>query len=328
MVGDHPDPPAARPDDLESCCSTLESASERSELPAQVARSTPIHCSTSTLAGVPYRATFYPVRRCALATSVRSLVVFLALVSGCGARQGQLPPNDQAQLRFEAGGLSLVVRGQSNDEAFDYLRRTLRDMPFFAENGYDVALPDHPSFGPETAPHLLDGVELRARFSDEVYTSDAFAAGLSGIDRERATLQAALARYATFPVQSGFRTFEEYLVLLTLYGPGGSYDPDTGVIVLLTDEEGQSRGGGPVHTIIHEIMHLAIERDIVREIGLDHWETERVVDLLVRREFGDLLPDYALQSMGNPAVDPFIEGTPLAEIRESLTRYRMEQGAP
>lgn len=95
----------------------------------------------------------------------------------------------------------------------------------------------------------------------------------------------------------GFDKFERYQVRMTLYGSSRSFDPDTATIVLFTTNEGSFKGGGGVHTIVHEMMHLAVETGLVQRFGLSHWEKERLVDLLVQREFANVLAAASAVSM-------------------------------
>ncbi|MEM6274929.1 MAG: hypothetical protein AAF735_06780 [Myxococcota bacterium] len=109
---------------------------------------------------------------------------------------------------------------------------------------------------------------------------------------------------------------------MTLYGSGGSFDPNTGTIVLFTTREGSFKGGGGVHTIVHEMMHLAVETGLVQRFGLSHWEKERLVDLLVQREFPSVRPDYTPQSQGDRRIDTVVKRSRLDELSKSLERYR------
>ncbi|MEM6337868.1 MAG: hypothetical protein AAF752_14955, partial [Bacteroidota bacterium] len=110
-------------------------------------------------------------------------------------------------------------------------------------------------------------------------------------------------------------------VTLTLYGPGGSFDPDAGKVILWTDTQGAFKGGGGLHTIVHEMVHIAVEHGIAQPSQLQHWERERLVDLIAQREFADLLPDYRLQGGPEAPLDPFVLGTDLAGLRDAVAEY-------
>jgi hypothetical protein len=46
------------------------------------------------------------------------------------------------------------------------------------------------------------------------------------------------------------------------------------------------------------MVHIGIEKNIVKEYQLTHWEKERVVDLICSLAFGDILHNYKLQPKG------------------------------
>jgi hypothetical protein len=96
----------------------------------------------------------------------------------------------------------------------------------------------------------------------------------------------------------GFRTFGHYDVVLTLYGPGGGYDSSTGRITLFTDAEGHGRFDKPfAHTIVHEMVHIGIQKRIVEAKQLTHSDKERLVDRVCLLAFDDLLPGYKVQKI-------------------------------
>ncbi|MEM1180951.1 MAG: hypothetical protein AAGM22_21605 [Acidobacteriota bacterium] len=223
-------------------------------------------------------------------------------------------------LTVESGGKVLEIRPQTPEEAYAYLAGLHRDMDFFKANGYDVALPNHPAFAADA--ESLGSVEL---FADEVYRLSAFETALGVLAEKSSTLRDALAAYESFEGLEGFRSFDRYRVTLTLYGPGGSYHPDSGGIVLLTTPDGRFKGGGGVHTIVHEMMHLAVEDGLVQRFGLSHWEKERLVDFLVKREFRELLPNYELQSSGADALGPYLAEAPISAVADALRRYRADR---
>ena len=47
------------------------------------------------------------------------------------------------------------------------------------------------------------------------------------------------------------------MINLTLYGPGGSYNPQEGSIILMITKEGTFKQSlDPAETIVHEIVHI------------------------------------------------------------------------
>ncbi len=214
----------------------------------------------------------------------------------------------------------MLVQAPAPDQAFAYLERTLADMDFFRANNYAVSLPDHSLFD-GTATAASNPTEHRAVFVKDVYRAAAFETALSIIDQQKNQLRTAMARIASWGTYDGFNTLDSVTVTLTLYGPGGSFNPDTGDIILWTDTDGRFKGGGSLHTIIHEMIHLAVEHGIAQPLQLQHWERERLVDLLAQREFRDLLPDYRLQGGNEAPMDRFVVNTELSDMREAVAEY-------
>lgn len=248
----------------------------------------------------------------------RSLLAFCLLWSlGCGPLSSSAEsPESPPGFELKSGNRVLGVRAQTADEAYSYVVDQLGDMEFYQANGYDVVLPDHPAFGREASSPGSAEV-----FASEVYQAAELEQAVKILAEESVNLKQALEWFAANSATEGFRSFDRYEVILTLYGPGGSYDPETGTIVLFTTSDGKFKGGGGPHTIVHEMMHLAVEEGLVRRFGLSHWEKERLVDLLVQRDFSESLPDYKLQSLGEKALDPYVANVPLARVAEALERY-------
>lgn len=105
-----------------------------------------------------------------------------------------------------------------------------------------------------------------------------------------------------------FKTFDRYKVVFTLYGTGGSYDPNTGVINVLTNKEGEFMNyKNPANTIIHEITHIGMEQSIIRKYNLPHGLKERLVDSFVSLMFREKLPEYKIQNMGDIRIDDYLK---------------------
>lgn len=104
-----------------------------------------------------------------------------------------------------------------------------------------------------------------------------------------------------------FNMFGKYRIIFTLYGTGGSYDPDDGTITLLTNKNGDFMNyKNPANTIIHEITHMGMEYSIVRKYNVSHGLKERIVDTFVYLLFKEKLPEYKIQNMGDKKIDRYL----------------------
>lgn len=80
-------------------------------------------------------------------------------------------------------------------------------------------------------------------------------------------------------------TVDDYKIVLTKYGSGGSYNiPDT-VILNLNVKNKTERNF--FITMIHEMIHLSIE-ELIRKYRLSQWQKERIVDLTLAQFFPDM----------------------------------------
>lgn len=225
-------------------------------------------------------------------------------------------PTNSLALMITSDSATLVVRPQSPEEAYQYLLNTLDQMSFFEANNYAVALPNHPDFRASNKTGSLK------QFTEQVYQPTDFQPALKLLTRDISVLKSALEWFAANEHEDNLYVPQQYTVVLTLYGPGGSYDPSTGTITLFTTPDGRFKGGGGAHTIVHEMMHIAVEENIVQRFDLSHWEKERLVDVLTQRELGHLLTSYQLQPQGVESIGKAISDVPLPGLADAVRQYR------
>lgn len=204
-----------------------------------------------------------------------------------------------------------LVYSQTPEEAFDNLLKILERMPFYKSSGYKVSLPTNPAFQDLAEhPEKIKGLDYGKYFT--IFTSEGYKL-LSGaaiqeiLDKNNDTLLTVLARFQILSKKYGFKTFSQYKIIPILYGPGGRYYEDSGVIQLMVNDKGiPNSTRGTLETIIHEMVHIGIEDIIVRTLQLTHWEKEGLVDLICSLYFKDFLPIYKLQPSGDKNIQAFI----------------------
>lgn len=154
---------------------------------------------------------------------------------------------------------------------------TINKIDWFNENGYKPTLPvnvDKDFFLKEKETGIAKAVENE--FSPEDYNKSK-----EYIENHQDEI---LLKLYEFIKKIGFIPQEEYVIILTKYGVGGSYHlPNTIVMNIKMKYE-----KGLMRTIIHEIIHLTIE-ELIQRHKISHWKKERLVDLLLN----ECLPDYA-----------------------------------
>jgi hypothetical protein len=204
-------------------------------------------------------------------------------------------------------------------------------MPFFRQQGYDVALPDHPLFRALAAPEARLGdaneAELRSVFKTEVYRASDFAAGMHALDVPRERLVEVFRAFREFE-KWGFVIFPSYEVLLTLYGPGGSFDAERGSVILFTTRDGRFKRKTGFEVVVHEFVHIGIQKRIVERLGLTHWEKERLVDRICAVRFRTVLPGYVVQGKPEEPLDAFVTEASLVDLPDAIEEYvRSKRGA-
>lgn len=193
--------------------------------------------------------------------------------------------------------------------------RTINDISFLEKQGYTINLPKDAlidslilkskkgTFGNEDFRAIYELVESKV-FNEANYKEaiQKVEDQIDLINRLILTIDTAKSTW-----DWNFKMFDQYKVIFTLYGTGGSYDPDRGTITLLTNKKGGFMNyKNPANTIIHEIVHMGMEYSIVRKYKLPHGLKERIVDTFVYLMFHKKLPEYRIQNMGDVSIDKHV----------------------
>ena len=193
--------------------------------------------------------------------------------------------------------------------------RTINDYTFLEKQGYTINLPNdsvidslitkskNGAFGNEDFSRIYTLLET-GYFDQKNYEK-----AKQKVQKEIDLINDFLSEIGTKRNQWdwNFAMFDKYKVVFTLYGTGGSYDPDEGIITLLTNKDGGFiKYKNPIYTIIHEISHMGMEYSIVRKHNLSHGLKERLVDTFVFLMFKEKLPEYEIQNMGDKNIDEYL----------------------
>ena len=199
-------------------------------------------------------------------------------------------------------------------EETDYIWRTIIDTRFFKENNYQVSLPEGKlikTLQEKALKNQLsdkDYKKLKQFVTAKVFNKKDYLKGYEKTKKDIKLIETLLKQIDEDELNWDFKKFKTYEVILTLYGPGGSFDPETGRIILYITKEGNYKQyKKAAHTIIHEITHIGIQESIVNEFNVAHTLKERIVDLFVKLYFGKQLPNYKIQDMGDYRIDPYLK---------------------
>lgn len=225
----------------------------------------------------------------------------------------------------------LDIQIPTAEQETEYIWRNLQDIAFFEKYQYNLSLPRGP---------LLEDLKDKARsnsLTDEdyqalsrfiktkVYRKEDYQAGHQKIVQREALLNKMVRRLARHQRAWAFQMYDTYQVVLTLYGPGGSYDPATGQITMFTTQDGRFKtSDDAAEVLIHEIVHIGIEASIVQAMQVPHPLKERIVDRLVVVYFQQWLPNYRVQEMGEDRIDPYLQKRKDAKDLKENLRQIME----
>jgi hypothetical protein len=198
-------------------------------------------------------------------------------------------------------------------EETDYIWYNLQDIAFFEANNYDLALPKGAlldSLINKSRSNQLTSTDyqrLESFMKSEVYQASDYNKAFEKINEQIPLLDSMIFQLSNIEQEWHFNIVDTYRVQLTLYGPGGSYDPDNGTMTIFTTQEGAFKQyTNPANTLIHEIVHIGIEESIIQKHRVPHTLKERIVDTFVLLYFGALLPEYRLQQMGEERLDAYV----------------------
>ena len=227
-----------------------------------------------------------------------SLLIIITILTSCSTK----------------GQNRLIVTIPSAIEESEYIWSTIQDIKFFEENNYQISLPEGTFIevlkkkAKENKLSDNDYEALKIYIKDSVYNHSDYEAGYRKIEQQLPLISKMISEISASSRNWDFTMFEQYQIDLTLYGPGGSYNPDEGSILIYTTPTGNFKQyDNPANTIIHEIVHIGIEASIIDTFNVPHALKERIVDTFVFLNFKEYLPAYRIQNMGDNRIDPFLK---------------------
>jgi len=153
------------------------------------------------------------------------------------------------------------------DYEFERVKYTLKKLDWYTKQGYGPVLPK------DISKNSTDS-EIKAQIEKE-YNEDKYKDAIDKINKSYLPIKDEFSKV----LKKHFDRVPDYfIVYLTNYGVGGSYDFPNKIIANVNQITG-------FRLIAHETVHLLIE-DKIKEYKVEHWEKERIVDLILNsKEF-------------------------------------------
>jgi len=157
----------------------------------------------------------------------------------------------------------------------DRVMGSIKKLPWFRENNYLISLPEGIS-------------ELSSEEKIKEVVEKEYSENILVYEKEKDSLLERWEEHSKILEKKlkecSLIFHPEYEVFFSAYGVGGSYQLPN--LLIVNAKKGYQIG--LLRTVIHEIIHLAIEEDI-QKYGIEHWAKERIVDLTFEKFFPELV---------------------------------------
>ena len=266
----------------------------------------------------------------AFGLSVLFLTLILADCDSDSASGNENNTGDETPLYYYSVSIPTA------DEEAEQFLSVLLQYKWYQDMGYThVTLPSHPVINPLKAKVLNNetltaGEQAQAKsvFKTDLYNAADYQKSLAAVKAAAATADKQIDSLKRYQTAWGFFIPAKYNIQLTVYGPGGQYNPSTGRIIYLVNKNGQF-DRKPLWTILHESVHIGIEDRIIQGYKLQHWVKERIVDQFVKKQFGSVVPDYQMQNIQLPAIDKMFQNSDVLDklpqrVEEMLAGIKQE----
>lgn len=163
---------------------------------------------------------------------------------------------------------------------------TLKKVPWYREHGYltKLSLPEGVSLNNLPTDNEIRDI-LKKEYNENIYNKTAVT-----ITQKWEQIHTMGELHNLY--KSNLQLCDEYIIKLTRYGTGGSYNTPNIITINF------AKMGSRIDTIIHEIIHLSIEEN-VKKYELQQWDKEKIVCLL----FAKIIPSITVNQNINDKND-------------------------
>ena len=206
-----------------------------------------------------------------------------------------------------------VIQVPSSLDETKYVWSLIKNIQFYHNNGYKLSMPNDEIVNTLIQKNKTNKLSnkdweiFKSVFLERIYNKSYYSVSYEIVKSNLLSANKAIELFRGYQNKWNFYIPRKYTIVLTLYGPGGSYNPNSGKIFLMTTKYGNfKRSKNPLETIFHEAVHIGIENVVIKKYKVSHWMKERIVDKFVAHHFMNICPDYRLQPNTDTTIDKIL----------------------
>ena len=213
---------------------------------------------------------------------------------------------------YKINDISISLAPYTLNEEVEYMWKRINRIGFYNKFGYNLSLPETKEIKTFISMALDNNLDDKSKqiFVDEinkVYNTDFYIKGLKVIQDSIEIIREPIEVFRKYIDKWNFKLFDSYAIKLTRFGPGGSYDSESGHIIIKTNvEKIASKTSTPEEILVHEMVHIGIEHTIIKKYNLTHEVKERIVDKFMLYHFQEILPNYSMWQKGDTRIDKYL----------------------
>lgn len=154
------------------------------------------------------------------------------------------------------------------DRETERVKNTLNKLDFYKQNNYQISFPNNFDLTDNNFEYIKSCISNEYNNNDYLDISNFLN---KKILENKNEIEIAFSK-------TDFKPDKEYIIFLTKYGVGGSYNTPNEIIINFKIKEKEKL----LKTIVHETIHLCIN-DYIIKYNIPHWEKELLVDLFFDR---------------------------------------------
>lgn len=164
-----------------------------------------------------------------------------------------------------------------------YAKKIISNLEWFIRNGYKIKLPK--------------GININST-ENEIRNAviKEFSINKKKFDKIKLQLNQSIKKHQktinNFFSYFGYNIPQKINIYFTNYGPGGAYFPPDKAIIMI-----KGSAEWILQMIVHETIHIIIEKPFIKKYNISHWEKEAIVDILCKSSIlKDICSNYKWQS--------------------------------